>query len=226
MPKTNVSETGVLNFRSVLGGMTLLLASCLGTVVAAKPAQAAFSFVQENYQVPGFDSGGSGGSILFSPSTGRVQGNFEGSDLNGDGSITCLRGGSCEITSFRAFLGFTAQGVLIRRNNQGLEERSPITVSTGGDFSGYLESFNLSYALGDPLSLRINYGPVSNLQALSIDNGSGSVSSYLFGLNGRITATTNSPAIVSEDSTAAPEPATMAGLLLAGGVGVWLKRRS
>jgi hypothetical protein len=226
MPKTNLSETGVLNFRSVLGGMTLLLVGSLSTVVAANPAQAAFSFVQENYQVPSFSSPGTSSQILFSPSVGRVNGNFEGSDLNGDGSITCLRGGSCEITSFRASFGFTAQGVLIRQNNQGLEDRSPITVPTGVGFSGYLESFNLSYALGDPLSLRINYDPVSNLQALSIDNGSGSVSGYLFGLNGRITATTNSPAIVSGDSTAAPEPATMAGLLLAGGVGVWLKRRS
>jgi hypothetical protein len=235
MSKTNVSETRVLNFRSVLGGMTLLLASCLGTVVAEKPAQAAFSFVQENYQVPGLSYGYRDVSAGFDPSIGYMDGRFEGSDLNGDGTITCLRGGSCEVTSLRTFFAFTAQGTEVRRNTttNRYGEPIPTTFSSGlgGTFSpGSMtnsNTFDLSYTLTDPLSLRINADSFGNMRALAISSGSSSVSGYLPGLLSYwITTTANSPVIVSGDSTAAPEPSTIAGFLLAGGFGAWLKRRT
>jgi hypothetical protein len=235
MPKTDLSETGVLNFRSVLGGMTLLLVGSLSTVVAANPAQAAFSFVQENYQVPGLGYGNRYVSAGFGPSIGRMDGAFEGSDFNGDGTITCLRGGSCEVTSLRTNFAFTAQGTEVRYNPNTNRDGEPIPTTfssgLGGTFSpGSMtnsNTFDLSYTLADPLSLRINANSFGDMRALAISSGSSSVSGYLPGImNYWITTTANSPVIVSGDSTAAPEPATIAGLLLAGGVGAWLKRRT
>jgi hypothetical protein len=233
MPKTNLSETGVLNFRSVLGGMTLLLAGC-GTVIAAKPAQAAFSFVQENYQVPGFASSVPTGVILVEPSTGQVTGNFEGNDFNGDGKITCLQGGSCEISSLRAGFSFTAQGTEVRYVSNLPVKGDPVTFSSGLGgtyFAGSTNTLNLSYTLADPSSLNIFAVDLGDMQILAIGSGGSSVTGFFQNVNsGKVARATtvfaNSPVIVSEDSTAAPEPATMAGLLLAGGVGVWLKRRT
>jgi hypothetical protein len=212
------------NFRFCTS-MMLLLTGSLGAVVVAAPA-GAFSFGQSGYSANFLTSSPSAppGSITSLQGSASLSGSFEGSDLDGDGKLICLSSigaGGCEITSFSSQI---IGNITITQ--------SPVP-SIGYPGNTQFLSFNsnqffpppdlrLSYTIGDSNSLVFEKGFNSGQNFfISAGNNTGR---YVFGqFSGSVS---NSPLLVSGDSTPIPEPSTISGLLLAGGVGAWLKRIS
>jgi hypothetical protein len=211
--------------------MMLLLTGSLGAVVGAAPA-GAFTFSQSGYSISGGGADFRGGPSfrIRESETSRLGGGFEGSDLNGDGKLTCTSSnGNCEITYFSPGVSYLKiydnLGPTVEGGFGGPYYYSPANDSPSTPFT---QSLNLAYTLGDPSSLSFQFrffdkGNFSSFNGSAVGN-SGSFTTS--GIPSSATGSSTSPLIVSGDPTPAPEPSTIAGLLLAGGVGTWLKRRS
>jgi hypothetical protein len=201
--------------------MTLLLVGSLGVVVVAAPVEA-FSFTQSGY--PTFPP-----IVTPSPAnytSGTLTGSFGGSDLNGDGKITCFNSStSCELTGFDVRLDAALRPV-----------GTPLSLPISWYDRDFRDPFDpnkisLSYTLADPSSLNFSFlNP--GVSSVSAGGNSGSFQSNLMLAPSSVpnrpinTSVSNSPLIVSGDSTPIPEPTTLSGLVLAGVAGAWWKRRS